>query len=225
MLMYSGKSSTKIELNQNILYRYCVIIITMMNQEISKMSLLVVEDNKSTNKELVELLGFYFSNVISAIDGCDGVEQIGRYHPDIIISDIKMSCLDGIKMVRKVKNKNYKPIVILTTAFSDHKYLLEALDINVDAYLIKPIDIHVLMEKIKDNIEIAGQEDLRYTKLSKREYEVFIDLAKGIKASEIALKYNIKPKTVSTYRSRIFEKMSFVSNAELITYAVKNNLI
>jgi len=197
-----------------------------MNTRMLSMSLVVVEDDENTRKQLVDLLNLYFDKVISAVDGCDGVEKIKEHHPDIIISDIKMSCLDGIEMVRKIKNKNYKPIVILTTAFSNQEYLLDALDINVDAYLIKPININELMNKITENIDSEEDiSDLRYKKLSKREYEVFLDMAKGLKISDIALKYDIKPKTVSTYRNRIFEKMSFSSNAELITYAIKNGLV
>jgi len=199
----------------------------MINQEISTISLLVVEDDTNTRNQLVDLLSLYFSNIHAASNGCEGLKKIEKEYPDVIISDIKMSCLDGIEMVRKVKDQNYKPIVILTTAFSDQEYLLDALDINVDAYLIKPIDIKILMEKITQNLNLpeTKSHDLKYKKLSKREYEVFLDLARGLKASEIALKYNIKPKTVSTYRNRIFEKMSFGSNADLVTYAIKNGLI
>lgn len=196
-----------------------------MNETMLSMSLLVVEDDENTKKQLVELLKLYFSRVISAVDGCEGIEKIEEYYPDIIISDIKMSCLDGLEMVRKIKKQNYKPIVILTTAFSNQEYLLDALDVNVDAYLIKPIEIKRLMAKIEENIVLPEKKDLRYKKLSKREHEVFLDLARGLKASEIALKYDIKPKTVSTYRKRIFEKMSFGSNADLVTYAIKNGLI
>jgi DNA-binding NarL/FixJ family response regulator len=65
----------------------------------------------------------------------------------------------------------------------------------------------------------------QYKILSEREYEVFIDLAKGLKPAQIAQKYEIKSKTVSTYRNRIFEKMSFKSNADLVKYAIKNNLV
>jgi len=196
-----------------------------MNKAMLSMSVIVIEDDTNTKKQLVELLKLYFSKVISANNGCDGVKKIEEYKPEIIISDIKMPCLDGIEMIRKIKNKHYKPIVLLTTAFSEQEYLLGALDINVDAYLIKPIDIKILMQKITENLDIKESKDLRYKKLSKREYEVFLDLAKGLKSSEIALKYGIKAKTVSTYRNRIFEKMSFHSNAELVKYAVENDLI
>ena len=70
-----------------------------------------------------------------------------------------------------------------------------------------------------------SKSKLLHSGLSKREYEVFIDIAKGIKPNNIAQKYEIKSKTVSTYRKRILEKMCINSNAEIIKYAISNNLI
>jgi DNA-binding NarL/FixJ family response regulator len=197
----------------------------MINKKLLSMTLLIVEDNEISSKQLKETLSLYFEKIFVAVDGCDAIEKIKEFSPDIIISDIRMPCLDGIEMIKQVKSKTYKPIIIITTAFSDSTYLLDALDMKVDAYLIKPIDIHQLMKKIEESIGCVSGNDLRYKILSQREYEVFLDLAAGKKPSEIAQQYNIKAKTISTYRNRIFKKMAFNSNAELISYAIKNNLI
>jgi DNA-binding NarL/FixJ family response regulator len=64
-----------------------------------------------------------------------------------------------------------------------------------------------------------------HTKLSEREFQIFRKLAAGRSATEIADELCISVKTVSTYRTRIFEKMGFVSNADITTYALRNNLI
>lgn len=197
----------------------------MLSKELLNLSALIIEDNKYARNDLVDILHVYFKKISYAVDGCDGLEKIQLLAPDIIISDIKMPCLNGIDLVKKVKRENYKPIIILTTAFSDKEYLLAALDIKVDAYLIKPIKIDVLLNKIKESLNNSVAIDLKHKKLSAREYEVFLDLARGLKPSEVALKYNIKAKTISTYRNRIFEKMLFKTNAQLIAYAIKNNLI
>jgi len=197
----------------------------MMNRTLLSLSLLVVDDNENTRKQLVDVLSLYFNKVVAAVDGCDGVEKIKTLQPDVIVSDIKMPCLNGLAMIRKIKNDHYSPVIIVATAFSDQEYLLDALDIKVDAYLIKPIKIDTLLSKITESLHGLEKHDLRYKKLSEREYEVFLDLAKGLKPSEIALKYNIKSKTISTYRNRIFEKMSFSTNAELVSYAIKNKLV
>lgn len=197
-----------------------------MNSDRSLLSkkLLIVEDDKMANRHLVEILEVYFKEVISFINGCEALDRIGVLLPDIIISDIRMPCLDGISFVKKVKNDSYRPIVILTSAFSDKEYLLEALDMQVDGYLIKPIDINKLLEKIQNAFDSYDNINPKYKKLSSREYEVFLNLAKGFKPAEIASKYDVKAKTISTYRRRIFEKLGFTSNAELVSYAIKNKL-
>ena len=197
----------------------------MSKQNFSSTTLLITEDDKRTREHFVEVLEMYFKKVIAAEDGCDALTKIASNIPDIIISDIKMPCLDGISLIKEVKNKTYRPIVIFTTAFSNQEYLLEAINIHADAYLIKPINVHKLLEKISDSIDSYDNINLKYKKLSSREYEVFLNLAAGLKPAEIAQQYDVKPKTISTYRRRIFEKMGFHSNAELITYALKNHLV
>jgi len=199
----------------------------LKNKEIALFSVLLVEDYANSREHTKDILSLYFQNVYTAENGCQGLEIIETEKPDIIITDIKMPCLDGIEMIQKGKEQGYDPVVIITTAFSDKEYLLSAIDMKIDAYLIKPINISLLLEKIEESLPLKSDnyKDLRYKKLSAREYEVFLDLAKGLKAAEIAAKYNIKPKTISTYRNRIFEKMSFSNNADLVVYAIKNNLI
>lgn len=199
----------------------------MYNRKSLFQSVLVIEDNEETAKHLLDVLQVYFQEVLYAQDGCHALELVKELLPRVIISDIKMPCLDGMQFIKEIKKLPYehKPVIIVTSAFSDKEYLLDALDMKVDAYLIKPINIEVLLQKIEESSCDAPLNDLRYKKLSERELEVFLDLAKGLKPSEIALKYNLKPKTVSTYRSRIFEKMLFKTNAELIAYAIRNNLV
>ena len=198
----------------------------MNKQNLSSMSLLIIEDDKPTREHFHEVLEIYFAEVEVVRDGCEALSKIESFMPDIILSDIRMPCLDGISVIKNIKKEdNYQPIIIFCTAFSDKEYLLEAIDIKVDAYLIKPINIQDLLEKIKNALSSFNNINLKYKKLSIREYEVFIDLAKGYKPSEIAKKYGIKAKTISTYRQRIFTKMGFASNAELVSYAIKNQLV
>jgi len=199
----------------------------MKKQDIIKKSLLYVEDNSETRMALLEVLNLFFETVYVASDGCEAEDIIKLKYPDIIISDIKLPCSDGIKLMQNVKNDNYNPIIIFTTAFSEEKFLLEAIDLHVESYLIKPIDITLLIQKIKNALQRDSyfEKDLSYKKLSKREFEVFLDLAKGMKPATIAKKYGLRAKTVSTYRSRIFEKLSFNSNADMITYALRQQLL
>jgi CheY-like chemotaxis protein len=73
-------------------------------------SIIVVEDDDDVREELVEILSSLFKHVAEAKDGCEGLEYIQKYKPDVLISDISMPCLDGLDMLREVK-KAHKDIV------------------------------------------------------------------------------------------------------------------
>ncbi len=148
-----------------------------------------------------------------------------------------MPCMSGLEMMEAVKKTQSNAVFLFVSAFHDTKYLLSAIDLKSDAYIIKPVDFNLLLEKIdkalqdrainnsKDNISSMSLQKHLHKSLSAREHEVFIDIAKGIKPNNIADKYSIKSKTISTYRKRILEKMSLNSNAEIIRYAIENRLV
>ena len=199
---------------------------------------LIVEDELESMEEMQDIMELYFGFVYSASNGCEGLELIEKYHPDIIFTDINMPCMNGMDMLKEAKKISANSIFIFATAHNDTDYLLSAIDTKVDAYLIKPVQLDILLEKLENILKdrvLATADDkdknriseskLLHQGLSKREYEVFLDIAKGIKPNNIAQKYDIKSKTVSTYRKRILEKMCLNSNAEIIRYAITNHLI
>jgi len=195
-----------------------------MNYEF--LSILIIEDDEKTRDYLRDILSIYFKSVYVAQDGCVGFKLFKEYLPDIVISDIKMPCMDGLEVLKNSKMIKPDTIAIVCTAFSNKEYLMSAIDIKIDGYIVKPIEISVLLDRIKLNIsDRSVSNSQKHTILSSREYEVFLDIALGIKPVEIAEKFGIKPKTVGTYRKRILEKMNFSSNADIIAYAIKNNLI
>ncbi len=202
----------------------------MKNRLYQNLSVLIVEDEDMVRDELEELLNIYFSYVHIAKDGCEGLELISKFHPDIIITDIEMPCMNGLEMMSEAKKLSINSVFIFATAFSDPEYLLSAIDNQAYAYLVKPIDFTKLFKKINelvqsdDSLTISSSK-LLHKELSSREHEVFLDIARGIKPNNIAQKYDIKAKTVSTYRKRILEKMHLNSNAEIIRYSLKKDLI
>lgn len=215
-------------------------IIPAMNEKLYQdLSILITEDEPNVMQEMQEILSLYFGYVHSAKDGCEGLKLIDKYHPDIIISDIQMPCMSGLEMLEEANKFSVNSIFIITSAFNNTEYLLSAIDHKVDAYLIKPFKFEKLLEKIEKSLQeraiINGEKSsdsstispvtLLHNTLSSREYEVFLDIAKGIKPNNIAQKYSIKPKTISTYRKRILEKMCLNSNAEIIRYAITHKLI
>ena len=220
----------KIIVDKGVQVKLLSILSLMKNKPYIDLSILVVEDEANTRVELVELLELDFGFVYSAQDGCEGLEFIEKFHPDIIVTDISMPCMDGLDMMKEAKKSANGSIFIFTTAFNDSKYVLDALDNHAYAYLVKPVQFDALLKKINELVTSYkllnnDSSEVLHKILSSREYEVFLDIAKGIKPNSIALKYDVKPKTISTYRKRILEKMRFNSNAEIIHYAITNNLL
>lgn len=189
-------------------------------------SIIVVEDDDNVREELVEILSSLFKHVAEAKDGCEGLEYIQKYKPDVLISDIRMPCLDGLNMLSEVKKAHKDIVTIFASAFSEKSYLLDAINMQANGFLLKPINVEELIEKIKESVSIeddANNDVLDV--LSKREYEVMCDIARGIKPAQIAEKYGVKPKTISTYRRRILEKLSLVSNSDIVKYAIEKKCI
>jgi len=198
----------------------------MIEEALQDKKIFFIEDDCAEKRELESILSILFHDVNYAMNGCNALEYIQTNLPDIILCDIRIPCLNGLELVKKIKQiPHYSPVIIMTTAYSEKEYLFSAIELQIDAYLVKPIDFNILIEKIKSSLAKKDILESKHTILSKREFEIFLDMAQGLKPQEIAQKYDIKPKTVNNYRYRIFDKMGFTNNAQLVLYAVKNNLL
>lgn len=189
------------------------------------LTILIAEDDKEARAALKAMVELDFKHVYVAKDGCEGLELFQKYKPDIILTDIQMPCMSGIEMMAEIRKGSSNVLAIFISAYSDVQTLLQAIDLKADAYIIKPFLYKDVLEKIDTNLLSIAVEGTLHKKLSKRELEVFIDIAKGIKPTNIASKYELKSKTVGTYRKRILQKLNMNSNAELIKYAISHNLI
>ncbi|MDA7817493.1 response regulator transcription factor [Sulfurimonas sp.] len=187
------------------------------------LTILVVEDDETSRNTLVSMLELDFAHVYSSENGCIGLDKFKEVIPDIIITDISMPCLSGLEMVDEIRKMNSTVPVIYLSAHSEVEVLQKAIDLNASGYIVKPFIYDELVQKIKDNTIQNNYKSLDI--LSKREKDIFLDIAKGIKPYDIALKYDIKSKTVSTYRNRILEKLNINNNTDLIKLAIANNII
>jgi signal transduction histidine kinase len=135
-----------------------------MTLKTDKPTILYVEDEDGIQQALSKFLKRFSSELFLANDGEIGFELYKQHNPDIVISDIKMPNVDGIEMVKNIKEINSEQYVIFTTAFSDNEYLFEAIDLQVDAYILKPMNLKQLERKIKqisDNINLQKELDLK----------------------------------------------------------------
>ncbi|WP_417334685.1 response regulator [Halarcobacter sp.] len=123
-------------------------------------SILYVEDEKAIQEELAEVIETFCETLYTADDGIQALKYFDAYKPDIIITDIRMPIMDGIEMCKKIKEKNQNIPIIFTTAFSDVDYFQDAIELQVEGYLLKPISLELLEKKILniiDNIELKKE--------------------------------------------------------------------
>lgn len=117
-------------------------------------SILYVEDEKGVREELSEIIELFCNRLHVAKDGAQGLEFYKRYKPEIVITDISMPNMDGITMSREIKKLNENVHIIFTTAFSDSEFFQNAIELQVEGYILKPIDLELLEKKIKSITKI-----------------------------------------------------------------------
>jgi len=113
-----------------------------------KPTILYVEDEDGIRRALSRFLKYNSSQLYTAIDGKDGLEKYKEFLPDIVISDIKMPIMNGIDMVKEIQKINSTQHIIFTTAHSESEYFLEVIEMQVDGYILKPVDYEKLESKI-----------------------------------------------------------------------------
>lgn len=174
---------------------------------------------------------------------CDDCLQIARGGKlDLIILDVSMQSQNSLGILPEIKSCQPDTPVMMLSMHADTQFVVQALRAGASGYLtkehtaeelIRAIDTVLsgqryisasLAENLVDLITI-GTSDKPHEALSVREREVFLLIATGKSLSEIARLLSLSTKTVSTYRTRILEKMALGSNAELMRYALRNNLV
>ena len=177
-----------------------------------------------------------------AVDGNEAWAKIKDGSYDLVILDVSMPGMSGLDVLRNIKERNLQTRVLILSVHPQEQYAIHAFKLGASGYLSKDSafeELTLAIKKIASGgryIASAFAEKLAFNgydsgtrtlheKLSEREFQVMVMLAKGKSVTEIAKEIFISDKTVSTYRARILEKMGMKKNAELTMYAIKNNLI
>jgi len=139
-----------------------------------ELTLLLVEDEDSIRESMQEVFSGVFQKVISASNGDEGLKKFKKFSPDIVIADIMMPIMDGLEMSKQIKEVSKNTPVIILSAYSEKERLLKAIDVGIDKYVIKPIDmdeLFVVLEQIvktkiigADIIDISGGYSFNQTK-------------------------------------------------------------
>ena len=142
-------------------------IFSDITEHTKDLTLLYVEDNQEANNSTIPLLSEFFDNIIVANDGIDGLEKFKQNNINIIISDIKMPNMDGLLMFEKIRELDKDVYLILLTAHNDIEFYERSMLLNLEGYLLKPINIAPLLSvldkistKIKLKKELATQMNL-----------------------------------------------------------------
>ncbi|HEG5353378.1 TPA: response regulator transcription factor [Campylobacter jejuni] len=143
-----------------------------MSQECKELIILVVEDEIKTRESMINILSERFSKVIGAQNGDEGLKKFKKFKPDLVITDIAMPIMDGLDMAREIKEISDDVPIVVLSAYSEKERLLRSIDIDIDKYLIKPVDIEELFkvldyligEKIEANMLVKISEEYQFNK-------------------------------------------------------------
>ncbi len=189
---------------------------------------------------LLKLTGV--EQIEEATNGTDALKKIENNMYDLVILDISLPGMSGLEILKNLKIRNIVTPVLILSMHPEEQYALRALKSGASGYVTKDRAGEELLAAIR-KISSGGRylsselaeyiafnfdkktELLLHEKLSEREFEVMLLLARGRSVKETAGELFISEKTVGTHRARIMNKMGIKKNSELIVYAIKNKLI
>ena len=121
-------------------------------------SILYVEDEEVTRSAVARMLKRRVLNVYEAENGQEGLALYKQYRPEVVISDIRMPVLDGMEMSKEIKALDKNSKIILTTAHSDASILINSIEVGIDKYIMKPLDMAALFSSVEKCAEIIMLE-------------------------------------------------------------------
>lgn len=117
-------------------------------ETLKEIPILCVEDEDGIREVIVNTLKYYFNNVYEAKDGNEAYIMYQDYHPKIILSDIQMKDCDGIELVKKIRKDDLHTTIIMLTAHSSEENLIDLLNLNVNHFILKPLNSKKLTEAL-----------------------------------------------------------------------------
>lgn len=193
-------------------------------------------------KSLLELEGD-IQVVEEAEDGVDCLEKLKICTPDVLLLDINMPRKNGLEVLQTLKSSMSKVKVLVLTVHNEVEYLMKAVDIGVDGYILKDSESAELKKAIFSIVEgenyiqpslipslnskmiEKNRDEGKIESLTKRELEVLKLLAVGMYNKEVAEKLNISERTVKNHVSNIFKKIEVTDRTQAAVFAIRNNLI
>ncbi len=208
------------------------------------LKILIADDHAIVRQGLKQIVTETRDMIVAgeASNGQELLNKIKEAEYDVVVLDITMPVRNGMDVLRQLRSEKPRLPILMLSIHPEEQYALRALRAGASGYLTKesaPDELVVairkvssggkyisasLAEKLAFELE-AGREQALHETLSDREHQVLCLIASGKTVMEIAQELSLSEKTISTYRSRILEKMNMKNNAELTYYAIKNQLV
>ncbi len=210
-----------------------------------KTKVMIADDHSLIREGIKQLLEFDGSIEVidEASNGIECLKKLEVLLPDVLLLDINMPEKNGIEVLQELKSKDSKVKILILTVHNELEYLLKAVDIGVDGYILKDSESSELKRAIQSvcNGENYIQASLipalnnrlvnrdidkdKIDSLTNRELEVLIQVANGMSNKEIATNLNISERTVKNHISNIFKKIDVSDRTQAAVFAIRNNII
>ena len=168
-------------------------------------------------------------------DGLQGLQTIRQQKPDVVIVDIDIHSLNGIDLTERLRHQDYTGGVLVFSARDSKHYISRCRQAGANGFLSKRNHLEQLTDAVKAILRnyayfpfCTGHADCPeehlITMLSGREFQVLTYLSRGMRLVEIAGHMHLSTKTVSTYKSRLLQKLAVNQTIELINFARRHNI-
>jgi DNA-binding NarL/FixJ family response regulator len=207
-------------------------------------NIMIADDHSMVREGLKQLLELDGDIVViaEASNGKQCIDLLEETRTDVLLLDINMPIMNGLQVLQYIRDNKKKVKVLILTIHNEVEYLMRAVEIGVDGYVLKDSDFSVLKKAIfcihrgeafiqpelAPVLKLKLEEKNSQTEddaLTKREIEVLKLLAEGLFNKEIAYMLAISEKTVKNHVSNIFKKINVSDRTQAAVYAIKNNLV
>ena len=219
-----------------------------------KKRIIIIDDDDMITMSLETIISAdpEFEVVAKGHSGRDAIRLYQEYHPDLLLSDIRMEDMNGLDAAEEILAQDHQAVILLLTTFSDDEYIVKALKLGVKGYLLKQDYTSLLVSlraalngqsvfggavvnKLPEIMQKAGEESMAYTgdvagstfdykahDITEKEYQVIQLVSEGYSNKEIAERIFLSEGTVRNYLSQILEKLELRDRTQLAIFYLRH---
>ena len=210
-----------------------------------KTKVMITDDHSLIREGIRQLLEFDGSIEVigEASNGVECLEKLEVLSPDVLLLDINMPKMNGLEVLKKLKDNKSKVKVLVLTVHNETEYLMKAVEIGINGYVLKDSESAELKKAIfaiadgenyiqpslipalNSKMIEKNEDEIKIDALTKRELEVLKEMAVGKFNRDIAKEMEISERTVKNHISSIFKKLDVTDRTQAAVFAIRNNII